>query len=74
MSKMKITPDVELATKEAIQIRIAYLQKELSSAHNPVDTKVLMRRVKALQDRLGIGPVENTASKASLLLSKKDLE
>ncbi len=73
MAKTRITPDVELATVEALQVRIRQLEGELKGASAESDLKTLTRRIKALQDRLALGSVDKTAAKASLLKSKSDL-
>jgi hypothetical protein len=70
---MRITPDAELATPEAVKTRIAQLERDLGSATGPSDKVVLSRRIKALKDRLSIGGVEKTATNAALLKSKNDL-
>ena len=69
---MRVTPDAELATPEAVKMRIAMLEKDLGSATGPSDKVVLSRRIKALKDRLNIG-VEKTKTDASLLKSKNDM-
>lgn len=73
MAKMKITPDSQLATKEAVQTRIDQLKSELVRTTNPSDVKQLNGRIRALQTRLGIGPIEKTVTNPALLISKNDL-
>lgn len=73
MAKMKITPDAQLATTEAVQTRVDQLKKELEKTKNPSDVKQLNGRIRALQTRLGIGPAQKTVSNAALLISKNDL-
>lgn len=69
---MRITPDAELATPEAVKTRIGQLERDLGSATSPTDKVVLSRRIKALKDRLSIG-VDKTATNSALLKSKNDL-
>jgi len=70
---MRITPDSELATKEAIKTRIEQLERELQKTQHPSDLMILNRRIKNLNDRLAIG-VEKTAINAALLKSKNDMQ
>lgn len=69
---MRVTPDAELATPEAVKMRIATLEKDLGSATSPTDKVVLSRRIKALKERLHIG-VDKTTTNAALLKSKNDM-
>ncbi len=69
---MRITPDAELATPEAVKTRIAQLERDLGSATHPTDKVVLSRRIKALKERLNIG-VDKTTTNSSLLKSKNDM-
>ena len=73
MAKVKITPDAELASTEAVRIRISQLEKELATTQNPADSKPLSRRIKILQDRLSMGQAGKTAANPRLLISKNDL-
>lgn len=74
MSKVRITPDAQLATPEAIRIRITQLEAELKTTQNPTDITQVSRRMKALQDRLTAGTDLNIPRNVSLLKSKSDMQ
>ena len=74
MAKVRITPDTQLATPEAIRIRIAQLESEQKTTQNSTDLTQLERRIKALQERMVAGSDLNIPRNASLLKSKRDLE
>jgi hypothetical protein len=73
MAKVKLTPDAQLATPEAIQIRIGQLEKELTTTTHPTDVRQINGRIKALKARLEIGPEKTGGAKSGLLVSKNDL-
>ena len=72
MMKIKITPDSELATKEAIEFRLKSLQSDMSAS--------AAKRKEYLKTRLGIKPAKIEATNGIvptfnpvLLASKKDM-
>ena len=71
---LRVTPDAQLVTVEAIKNRIAQIEEKLKLAQNPVDVRQLNGRIRNLHARLAVGSPERTAADPSLLLSKKDLE
>jgi len=73
MANIKITPDAQLATPDAIRIRVGQLEKELQTADREADRTVLQRRIKTLQERLARGGVDRSAVNPNLLKSKNDL-
>ena len=74
MATMRITPDASLATKEAVQLRIEKLEKELKATINSTEIKQLSGRIRALKARLnGPAHAQNSAANPNLLISKNDL-
>jgi len=71
---LRITPDSELVTIEAIKNRIAQLEEKLKGTQDPVDLRQINGRLRSLQTRLDVGSPDKTAANQRLLLSKKDLE
>jgi hypothetical protein len=70
---IKVTPDAQLATLDAIKNRVAQLEKDLAATQDPVSVKMLTGRIKALQARLALGSAEKTAANPNLLKSKNDM-
>ncbi|HYG77401.1 MAG TPA: hypothetical protein VEK08_20510 [Planctomycetota bacterium] len=73
MAKVKVTPDAQLITAEAIKIRIEQLEKELATTTHPTDVRQLNGRIRALKTRLEIGPEKTGGANSGLLASKSDL-
>jgi len=73
MAKVKMTPDAQLATPEAIQIRIFQLETELKTTTHPTDVRQINGRVRSLKARLDVGIEKTGGAKSSLLISKNDL-
>ena len=71
---IRMTPDSQLVTVEAIKSRIALLEEELKKTENATDIRQINGRIRALQGRLTVGSPDKTAAKPNLLISKKDLE
>jgi len=69
MATMKVTPDSQLATPDAIQCRIELIKRENGGVLSPA----IGRRITALNLRLG-AKVLTPAINAALLISKGDEE
>jgi hypothetical protein len=70
---IKITPDAQLATVEAIKNRITQLEKDRAATRDAVSVKMLSGRIRALQARLSLGSAEKTSANPALLKSKNDM-
>jgi hypothetical protein len=70
---IKVTPDAQLATVDAIRNRLTQLEKDLAATQDPISVKMLSGRIKALQARLSLGSVDKTVANPNLLKSKNDM-